>query len=1266
MLTRRRRPNHVLQLERLEDRTVPAAPVNSFPGTQTVIEENILAFSAANGNGLSFTDADGPGPYQVELVIVTNPGTPTVAGALSVANTAGVTITGNGTNALTILGSFADVHTALDTLTLLPSINLEGNLRLIFETHDNFGGGEADTDFINITVTPNQSPTNIKPGTQTTALNTPLPFSSATGNALSITDPDGPGPFQVELVLVDTASPPVAAGTLSLTNTSGITVSGNNSNSMTLVGSLTNINAALNTLVYQPATGYTGQARIVFETHDSDVNSTRSDTDFILINVFQNLSPSNVNLDAPATVLENGQITLNGSFTNPDGDAHTVTINFGDGSSPVVLNLAAGENAFSSSHTYLDDAPSGTASDVKTISVTISDGPNNVQANRQITVNNVAPSNATVSATTVVAGGSSTISVTFNDPGTLDPHLLLVDFGDGQSQNFGVAPGLSSFNFTHLYANPGNFTISVVVNDDDLGSAPPAQTTVTVLDPVPVVTPPANQNSSEGASTSFQLGSFADANNSGNYTVTVNWGDGSPNTVFNQATAGDITLQNHTFAQDGNFNVTITVEDADGTSAPVSFQAVVGNVLPVRTPPAAQAALAGISQLFELGSFIDPGSDAAWGIVVNWGDGSPNTAFQVNSPGDIPAQSHTYATDGTFIMVVNVSDDDGTQATTSQVVVANPIPLVTPPSPQSSAEGANTTFLLGDFSDVNNSGNYTVTVNWGDGTPDTVFNQATAGTITAQNHTYAQDGNFNVTITVADVNGTSIPVNFQASVSNVLPVAVDAVDQFAVATIAQSFELGNFSDPGADAPWNITVNWGDGSPNGSFTVNSPGTLPPLTHTFASAGTFNVVVTVQDDDGSATSDYLVTVIPPEAHLLGNVFRDFNNNGIFNSPEVGLAGITVFADVNSNGVLDGNEPSAISDQNGNYDLTVGFEGAVNVRQVIPDGFKQTTDNPATVFVNFGDTVSVESLGLNRIITPTVAISGRTGAFPFLQARDVDGSLRFTITPYAGNKKIQDIRLATGDVNDDGIEDIFTIPGVGGSAQIKVFDGNDGTLLKTIQAFNSTVKVGFSIATGDVNGDGIADAVVGTDKGVTPTVVLLDGATGSQLNKFTVPSLSSKTGVRVALGDINGDGALDIITSPGVSRYKTPIQLRAVDALSGILTQSLNLTPLHRGTASLQLTAGDLDGDGQAELVLSTNRLYLTKIQKLDDGQVVTTSELITGTNTALKDVNGDGIADKLFAGGKGQSPRITIKDGATAQILLQALILNDKYRKGLVIA
>src|SRR5262249_55290673 len=133
----------------------------------------------------------------------------------------------------------------------------------------------------------------------------------------------------------------------------------------------------------------------------------------------------------------------------------------------------------------------------------------------------------------------------------------------------------------------------------------------------PAVIPAGDQSASEGTSQLFSLGTLGDFNNSGNYTVTVNWGDGTPKTVFASAVVGTIAPQTHTYAQDGNFPVTITVQDVDGTSTPVGFTANVSNVAPNRTPPAAQSAFSGVNQSFNLGSFSDPGADAPWNIVVN-------------------------------------------------------------------------------------------------------------------------------------------------------------------------------------------------------------------------------------------------------------------------------------------------------------------------------------------------------------------------------------------------------------------------------------------------------------------------------------------------------------------------------------------------------------------------------------------------------------------------------------------------------------------------
>ena len=127
----------------------------------------------------------------------------------------------------------------------------------------------------------NVAPVNNLPATQQTPIDTPLVFSTANGNAISISDVDD---TTVQVTLSATN------GTVTLNGTSGLTFSvgdGSGDASMTFTGSLAAINSTLNGLQFSPSGGYEGMASLQVSTTDfgGPGGDTHSDVDVLTIKV---------------------------------------------------------------------------------------------------------------------------------------------------------------------------------------------------------------------------------------------------------------------------------------------------------------------------------------------------------------------------------------------------------------------------------------------------------------------------------------------------------------------------------------------------------------------------------------------------------------------------------------------------------------------------------------------------------------------------------------------------------------------------------------------------------------------------------------------------------------------------------------------------------------------------------------------------------------------------------------------------------------------
>src|SRR5262249_56211262 len=109
-----------------------------------------------------------------------------------------------------------------------------------------------------------------------------------------------------------------------------------------------------------------------------------------------------------------------------------------------------------------------------------------------------------------------------------------------------------------------------------------------------------------------------------------------------------------------------------------------------------------------------------------------------------------------------------------------------------------------------------------------------------------------------------------------------------------------------------------------------------------------------------------------------------------------------------------------------------------------------------------------------------------------------------------------------------------GPGGAPNVRVFDGSSGAALPgflgNFFAFDPAFAGGVWVAAGDINNDGFDDVIVGADGGGGPEVRVFDGKTGTLIRDFFAFDATFTGGVRVAAGDVNGDGVADIIVGAG----------------------------------------------------------------------------------------------------------------------------------------
>ncbi|EMN49252.1 Ig-like protein [Leptospira interrogans str. L1207] len=290
---------------------------------------------------------------------------------------------------------------------------------------------------------------------------------------------------------------------------------------------------------------------------------------------------------------------------------------------------------------------------------------------------------------------------------------------------------------------------------------------------------------------------------------------------------------------------------------------------------------------------------------------------------------------------------------------------------------------------------------------------------------------------------------------------------------------------------------------------------------------------------------------------------------------------------------------------------------------------------------------------------------------RAKDLANNLTTTaaISVRKGNNK---------DINGDGYADLSSGEPVfnGSQGRVYVFHSagvtqiNSAAANSTLTGENATDRFGYSLSTGNMNGDNFADLAIGAPgygAGVgggfvvnQGKVYIHHGAAGGLGGVITTLTNDSagEFGISLFTADFNGDGNSDLaIGSPNLGGGTGRVSVFTSAGGVGINTSTIGNAPLMiNGTAvgnafGISLTAQDLNLDGRPDLISATvipNRVFVFHMPGAGAiGGFLTTGNATTQITSAFAgigvsanapktpisggDINGNGFPD-LFVGGK----------------------------------
>lgn len=269
---------------------------------------------------------------------------------------------------------------------------------------------------------------------------------------------------------------------------------------------------------------------------------------------------------------------------------------------------------------------------------------------------------------------------------------------------------------------------------------------------------------------------------------------------------------------------------------------------------------------------------------------------------------------------------------------------------------------------------------------------------------------------------------------------------------------------------------------------------------------------------------------------------------------------------------------------------------------------------------------------------------------------------------------VRVASGDVNGDGVPDIITGAGATGGPHVKVFEGREFQLIASWFAFDATFTGGVNVAVGDFDRDGFRDVVCAAGEGGGPHVRIFRVANGmaeeiaGPLGSFFAYDAAFRGGVTVAVGNVDNQPGDELITGAGPSGGP---HVKVFDANRNVVQSFFAYDTAFTG--GVYVASGDFNNDGSADIVTGAGAgggPHVKVFSGLDHSQLASFfaygPEFRGGVRVGCADLNEDSRADIITGAGPGGGPHQRVFDAASLSNTTNVFAFEPEFQGGIQVS